>query len=70
MNTSDTVTVRPTAVQDEYQVMINHIVFVPTKEEMFIFVQGPHIIGQSTAITAINLTTPWMKLFVNTTQSE
>ena len=34
------------------------------------FAQGPHIIGQSTAITAMNLTTAWMKFFVNTTQSE
>jgi len=34
------------------------------------FVQGPHIIGQSTAITVMNLTTSWMKFIVNTTQSE
>ena len=34
------------------------------------FMQGPHIIGQSAAITAINLTTSWMKFIVNTTQSE
>jgi len=51
-------------------VTINHIIFIATKEEMFIIVQGPHIIGQSTAITAMNLTISWMKFFVNTTQSE
>jgi len=34
------------------------------------FVQGPHSIGLSPAITTVTLTTSFMKYFANTTQSE
>jgi len=34
------------------------------------FVQGPHGIAQSTAITTMTMTTSWMKFFANTIQCE
>jgi len=70
MNTSVTVTVRPTTFSPKRITGDSHIIEVVTREEMFMFVQGPHIIGQSAAITAMNLTTSLMKFFVNTTHSE
>jgi hypothetical protein len=66
-STSVTVTETTYCPRQVWQVIT--LFLLQLKRRMFMFVQGPHCIGLSTAITTMILTTSWIKFFVNTTQS-
>lgn len=62
-----TLTLRPPAVQDEWQMMSNYIIFVSTKEEIVcIRASSMHY----WIIAAMRMTTTCVKFFANAMQSE